>query len=103
VFLVLGLLAGGLICLLLINTILDTGSVEITNLQQQNVRLAQQSQALQEQIASEQTPDSLYARARRLGMVEPPLAHYLDLRKGRIISQPGHVTGIVYYPPGYTP
>src|SRR5205814_756138 len=38
VFLVVGLLGGGLLCLLLINTILDTGSYQITQLQQGNAR-----------------------------------------------------------------
>jgi len=103
VFLVLGLLAGALISLLLINTVLATGSYQITALQKANVQLAQQRQALQAQIASEQTPAVLYRRARQLGMVDPPLTHFLDLRKSRIISQPHQVPGVVTYPPGYTP
>jgi hypothetical protein len=103
VFLVLGLLGGALICLLLINTILATGSVQITALQKANVKLAQQQQALQAQIATEETPAVLYRRARQLGMVDPPLTHYLDLKKGRVVSQPGHVPGVVTYPPGYSP
>ncbi|MGE5137752.1 MAG: septum formation initiator family protein, partial [Gemmatimonadota bacterium] len=100
VFLVLGLLVGALISLLLINTVLATGSYQITALQRANVQLAQQRQALQAQIASEQTPAVLYRRARQLGMVAPPLTHFLDLRKGRIISQPHRVPGVVTYPPG---
>jgi hypothetical protein len=103
VFLVLGLLAGGLVSLLLINTVLATGSYQITALQKANEQLAQQRQALRAQIASEETPAVLYRRARQLGMVDPPLTHFLDLRKGRIISQPTQVPGVVYYPPGYTP
>ena len=43
VFLVVGLLGGGLLCLLLINTILDTGSYQITQLQQENVTLVEQT------------------------------------------------------------
>jgi hypothetical protein len=100
---VVGLLGGGLLCLLLINTILDTGSYQITQLQQQNVTLAQRTQALQAQVASDESPTVLAERARQLGMREPGLLHFLDLRKGRIDSEPGHVPGVSVWPPGYTP
>ena len=40
------LLGGGLICLLVINTILATGSYQITSLQQAQAARAQQVQAL---------------------------------------------------------
>jgi cell division protein FtsB len=103
VFLVVGLLGGGLLCLLLINTILDTGSYQITQLQQENVTLAQQTQELQARIAQQQSPAVLAEKARQLGMEEPGLLHFLDLRKGRIKSQPTHVPGVSVYPPGYTP
>jgi cell division protein FtsB len=103
VFLVVGLLGGGLLCLLLINTILDTGSYQITQLQQDNVTLAQQTQELQAQIAQEESPTVLAGKARQLGMEEPGLLHFLDLRKGKIESQPTHAPGVSVYPPGYTP
>jgi len=103
VFLLVGLLGGGLLCLLLINTILDTGSYQITQLQQQNVTLAQRTQTLQAQIAYEESPTVLAKQARQLGMREPGLLHFLDLKKGRIESEPGHVPGVSVWPPGYTP
>ena len=103
VFLVVGLLGGGLLCLLIINTILDTGSYQITQLQQENVTLAQQTQELQARIAQQQSPAVLAEKARQLGMEEPGLLHFLDLRKGKIKSQPTHAPGVSVYPPGYTP
>jgi len=101
VFLIVGLLGGGLLCLLLINTILDTGTYRITTLQQ-HVTLLQQTQALQAQIAHEESPSVLAARAIKLGMSEPGLLHFVDLRKRRIENEPQHMAGI---PPvsGYTP
>ena len=102
-FLLVGLLGGGLLCLLLINTILDTGSYQITQLQQENVTLAQRTQTLQAQIAHEESPAVLAERAHRLGMREQGLLHFLDLRKGRIASEPGHVPDVPVWPPGYTP
>ncbi len=102
VFLIVGLLGGGLLCLLLINTILDTGAYRITSLQQQNVTLAQQTQALQAQIAHEESPSVLAAAAIKLGMTQPGLLHFLDLWQRRIESEPHYMAGI---PPisGYTP
>jgi cell division protein FtsB len=99
---VVALLGGGLLCLLLVNTILATGAFRITALQQGNVALAQREQALQAQIAAEEAPSALAQRARALGMVEPPLIHFLDLKTGRIISEPRHVPGVPTVP-GYAP
>jgi cell division protein FtsB len=103
VFLVVGLLGGGLLCLLLINTILDTGAYQITQLQQQNATLAQQAQELQAQVAYEESPTVLAKQARRLGMREPSLLYFLDLKKDRIEREPTHVPGVSVWPPGYTP
>jgi hypothetical protein len=100
---VVGLLGGGLLCLLLINTILDTGSYQITQLQQENVTLAQQTQELQARVAQEESPTVLAAKAGQLGMKEPGLLHFLDLRKGKIERESTHAPGVSVYPPGYTP
>jgi hypothetical protein len=103
VFLLVGLLGGGLLCLLLINTILDTGAYQITQLQQENVTLIQRTQQLQARIAYEESPTVLAGQATRLGMREPSLIYFLDLRKGRIDREPTHVPGVSVFPPGYTP
>jgi hypothetical protein len=102
VFLVLGLLGGGLLCLLLINTILAAGSFQITALQQGNLRLSQQEQDLHVKIAAEEAPSSLAGRARKLGMVEPGLLHFLNIKTGRVNSGPATMAGIPTVP-GYTP
>ena len=36
-------------------------------------------------------------------MEEPSLLHFLDLKKGRIESQPTHVPDVRVVPPGYSP
>jgi len=102
VFLVVGLLGGGLLCLLLVNTILATGSFQITALQQQNVELAQQTQALQASIARQESPAVLAKRARQLGMTVPPLLHFIDLKTKRIASEPSRAGGVLPVP-GYKP
>jgi hypothetical protein len=102
VFLVVGLLGGGLLCLLMINTILATGAYQITALQQGNVTLAQRQQALQAQVAAQEAPGSLAQRAATLGMRVQPRLHFLNLKKGRLESQPNHMPGIPNVR-GYTP
>lgn len=102
VLLLIGLLGGGLVCLLLINTTLAQGSFQITAMQHKNADLAQQEQALQQQIAQEQSPASIAARARQLGMRPTGRLRFVDLKTGRIYSQPAHVPGVIPVP-GYTP
>ena len=97
-----GLLGGGLICLLVINTILASGSYEINSLQQAQAARQQQVQALQQQIATDSAPSEIALRARRLGMVAPPLTSFLNLRTGRLISQPTTEPGVPAVP-GYVP
>jgi predicted lipid-binding transport protein (Tim44 family) len=96
------LLGGGLICLLVINTILATGSYQITSLQQAQAARAQQVQVLRQQVAQESDPSVIAKRARQLGMVEPPLTKFLNLKSGRIIRQPATEPGVPAVP-GYTP
>ena len=96
------LLGGGLICLLVINTILATGSYQITSLQQAQAARAEQVQALRQQVAEESAPSVIAKRARQLGMVEPPLTKFLNLKSGRVLSQPATEPGVPAVP-GYTP
>jgi hypothetical protein len=102
VFLIVGLLGGGLLSLLMINTVLAAGAFKITTLQQGNVPLAQRVQALHAQVAAEESPNSLARRAAALGMVVQPRLHFLNLTTGRLQSQPSHMPGIPTVP-GYTP
>ena len=102
VLLLIGLLGGGLVCLLLINTTLAQGSFQITAMQHKNAGLAQQEQALQQQITQEQSPASIAARARQLGMRPAGRLRFIDLKTGHIYNQPAHVPGVIPVP-GYTP
>ena len=96
------LLGGGLIYLLVINTILATGSYQIASLQQAQAARAQQVQALRQQVAEESDPSVIAKRASQLGMVEPPLIKFLNLKTGQIIRQPVSEPGVPAVP-GYTP
>lgn len=78
--LLLGLLGGGLVCLLVVNTTLAANSIKITNLQQQNATSTQHVQELQQQIAAQRSDATIEKEARRLGMRPDPALVFLDLR-----------------------
>jgi hypothetical protein len=83
VLLILVLLAGGLICLLVINTTLGATSFRISQLQSTNATLSTQEQALRQQIAAEQSPALIARRAYELGMRVQQDGSILDLRTHR--------------------
>lgn len=84
IFLVVGLLGGGLVCLLVLNTILASGSFQLTSLQQSNTALAQQEQDLQQQIAQQEAPGTIGAEARNLGMRPVKTPHFVNLHTGHV-------------------
>jgi Septum formation initiator len=93
VFLLVGLLSGGLICLLVLNTVLAAGTFQITSLQQSNAGLARQQQALRQQIANSESPATIARRARRLGMVPVKTPLFVNVKSGRIAGRPGPALG----------
>jgi hypothetical protein len=80
--LVLGLLGGGLVCLLVINTTLGATSFKITQLQQSDGTLAQQEQSLQQQVSAEEAPAQIEHRAYQLGMRPVGQLRFLDVAVG---------------------
>jgi hypothetical protein len=87
VALVVCLLAGGLVCLLVINTTLAAAALRITRLQGSDARLSQQVQSLQQQVAGEQSPASIERRAWQLGMRPQQTLNFVDLQTGRIYRE----------------
>jgi hypothetical protein len=83
VLLVLGLLGGGLVCLLVVNTTLGATSFRLSQLQRDNAKLSLQEQGLQGKIQNEQAPEQIAQRAYQLGMRAESNATILDLRNGR--------------------
>jgi cell division protein FtsB len=69
VLLIVALLIGGLMTLLALNTALAQDSFVVQNLQHQRDQLTDQEQQLTQQVATLESPVSLAARARALGMV----------------------------------
>jgi hypothetical protein len=80
--LVLGLLGGGLVCLLVINTTLGAASFKISELQQAGTTLAQQEQTLQSQVSTLANPAQVERRAYQLGMRPMSKFNWRDLEIG---------------------
>jgi hypothetical protein len=78
--LLLGLLGGGLVCLLVVNTTLAANSFEISRLQHQNTARTEQVQQLQQQVAVERSAAMIEKEARRLHMRPDPALLFVDLR-----------------------
>jgi hypothetical protein len=85
----LGLLGGGLVCLLVVNTTLAANWIEIQNLQQQNSASSQRVQQLEQEVATASSAAQLAREARRLGMRPDPQLVFLDVRTKSIRAQPG--------------
>ncbi|WP_406001399.1 septum formation initiator family protein [Streptomyces sp. NBC_00829] len=69
VLLVVLLLGGGLITLLLLNSSLNEGSFELSELKRKTTELTDEQQALQRDVDNRSAPGALERRARELGMV----------------------------------
>ena len=82
VALVVVLLAGGLLGLLALNTVLAQDAFRVYGLSQQGRALADREQALEREVETLRTPKNLAARARALGMVEAGSPAVLDLSTG---------------------
>jgi hypothetical protein len=110
VLLVVGLLGGALVSLLLLNTVLAKDAFSLTALQRGNKQLTQQQQALEEQIASADSPAALAAKARKLGMVPASTPRFVtvngtppagaDPRSTRGALATAGAAGVVGLPPG---
>lgn len=95
VLLIVGLLAGALVGLLLLNTVLAQDAFSLSELQRNNQQLEQRKQALQEAIYREESPSVLAQEAKALGMVPIVNPAYIDRKTGRVIQTgAAHQSGI---------
>jgi hypothetical protein len=88
VVLVCALLAGGLLTLLLLNTVLAQDSFVLHSLQTRSAQLSDQEQSLQQEVALAGAPDQLAARAKALGMVPSENPVFLNPATGKVLGVP---------------
>jgi hypothetical protein len=80
------LLVGGLLTLLLVNTVMAGGSFRLHDLQATSDQLTDRQQALRQDIAVQAAPARLAARAKALGMVPSQSPAFLRLSDGKILG-----------------
>lgn len=81
-------LAAGLLAVLLLNIQLARGSYALHDLQRQSTVLSEQTEALNEQIATRQAPAALAQAATELGMVPGSSPAFLRLPDGQVLGVP---------------
>lgn len=94
IVLLLGLLGGGLMCLLVVNTTLAANSIQINQLQQVNAATTQRIQQLQQDVAAQGSAAVISNEARKLGMRLVPVPAFINLRthsSRSVIRQGDHV------------
>ncbi|MET7300084.1 hypothetical protein [Embleya sp. NPDC005575] len=92
VVLVVGLLGGGLLSLLLLNTALNQGSFELGRLQKRQEQLTDDREALQRDLDAKAAPGELARRAQELGLVPGGSPVFIDPATGRVLGVPKAAT-----------
>ncbi len=89
--LLLGLLGGGLMCLLVVNTTLAANSIQISQLQQENAATTQRIQQLRQDVAAQGSAAVIAKEASKLGMRPVQVPGYINLRThaSRSVIPPG--------------
>ncbi|MEV8019553.1 cell division protein FtsL [Streptomyces sp. NPDC086554] len=91
VLLVVLLLGGGLITLLILNSSLNEGSFQLSELKKETTELTDQEQELQRDVDAYSAPNALQQRARELGMVPGGDPAFLN-PDGTVRGVPGAAT-----------
>ena len=86
--LVLGVLAIGLVALLMLNTAMDENSVRMQQAQQQQAALTDREQQLSQQLAGLSAPSSLASEAAALGLVPNPQPAFINPTTGAVLGTP---------------
>jgi hypothetical protein len=103
VIFVVSLLAAGLVGLLLLNTELQSGTFQVTALNNQADQLRDQQEQLEKQVRTLESPQNLADRALRMRMVPNPNPVFLRLSDGRVLGVPAEGkagTGTAMFGPG---
>lgn len=93
VVLILGLVAGGLVTLLLLNTAVNENSFRLQALQKNQRTLDVKEQELKQKVDQLEAPGTLAAAARRLGLVPAGQPAFIRLPDGRILGVPTPAKG----------
>jgi hypothetical protein len=93
VAMVLVVVVAGVLGILVLNTKINENAFRLSNLQRQQDSLNIQEQQLDQHLADLESPNSLAAAARRLGLVAAGTPAHLELPNGTTIGVPQPATG----------
>ncbi|MDX6274540.1 MAG: hypothetical protein QOJ92_1750 [Frankiales bacterium] len=82
------LLSLGLMCLLLLNTVLAQGAFTVHDLQRRTAALTDEQQQLQTGVSLEGSPLVLAEKARRLGLVQVRDPAFIRTSDGKVLGHP---------------
>jgi hypothetical protein len=88
VALVLVVVVAGVLGILVLNTKINENAFTLNHLQDQQSRLDQQEQQLDQHLAELESPNSLSAAAHRLGLISSGTPAYLPLPNGQSVGVP---------------
>ena len=88
-----GVLAGGLVVLLMLQTAVQEQSFDVRRLQNQATELAYQQAQLEAEVQQKSTPAEIARQATTLGMVPNPYSVFIDVRTGTVIGAQKTVRG----------
>ena len=91
---VVGILALGLVGMLLINTSLAQGAFTVSELRSEQAELARIEAALTEEVAALAAPDALENKARALGMVPSTNPAFIQIPDGKVLGKPKPAEGV---------
>lgn len=92
ILLVAGLLTGGLVLLLMLNTMAAQDAFKMRDLTNQLAQLQASRQAFALSVASQDEPATLAARAHALGLVPAPGPAFLRVSDGAVLGDPAPAT-----------
>jgi cell division protein FtsB len=93
VALVLAVVVIGVLGILVLNTKINENAFRLADLRDRQATLDRQEQELNQHIADQQSPNSLAAAARRLGLVPSGTPAFIKLPDGRVLGVPQPATG----------
>lgn len=91
---ILGIMACGLIGMLLINTTLAQGAFTVSELRSEQAELARVEAALTEEVAALAAPEALETKARALGMVPSTAPAFIQIPDGKVMGKPKPAKGV---------
>lgn len=92
VAMLLGIVVAGVVGILVLNTMINANQFRLNDLQSRQTVLDQKEQQLRQGLAQQESPGSLVAAARKLGLVPAGTLAYIQMPNGTVVGVPQPAT-----------